>query len=428
MAATERNEQPAHLASYLFSRREAILNNWRRTCEEDINLPSLRTMSREEFNNLVPLLLDIYELRLQDITKTDDPTMISSQHGLHRWHNGFLFRYLLIEIKYLYQCLADELDRYWQLYPETSATVIKKAYNLLIGIMGETIDGSASRFDELQHLQAASRAANLENAFNRLNELSRERDDILRTSSHDLRGSMSIIQSAAFMLDMEGKSDEERRQLIEMLNRNLQNVQGMLQQLMSLARLDAGQEKLEITTFDASHLLFELVESTTPLADERGIKLLADGPRQLLVTTDEVKIKRIVQNLLLNALHYTPSGVVSVTWATESESRWTLTVQDSGPGLPEGLVSLLVNHLKPPLENTAIFNKEDAKSIDITQTVGYNEYMLKNNPLKTGEGGEGVGLYIVKRLCEMLSATMDVETFPGKGTLFRIRFPLNLHS
>ncbi|GAB3168763.1 hypothetical protein GCM10027291_17800 [Telluribacter humicola] len=337
-------------------------------------------------------------------------------------------RSLLTEIKYLYQCLTNELELYWRLYPQTQPAVIQQAYHSLIAIMGDNIDGSASRFSELQHLEAASRAANLEKAMERLNELSRERDNILRTSSHDLRGSMSVIQSTAFMLDIEGKTEQEKKQLVEMLNRNLNNVQNMLQQLMSLARLEAGQEKLEITTFDASIMLHELVESATPMAEERGLKLLVDGPKQLQVTLDELKIQRIVQNLLLNALHYTATGVVSVTWASEKESRWTITVQDSGPGLPEGLVILLANHLKPPLENTAIYDKEALKNNDNKQSVAFNESILKNetNFSSTGAGGEGIGLYVVKRLCEMLNASMDIESFPGKGTLFRIRFPLSM--
>ncbi|WP_327488871.1 HAMP domain-containing sensor histidine kinase [Telluribacter sp.] len=385
-------------------------------------------MSRQEFIDLTPLLLEVYNQRLQEEEQSKDPVRISSEHGLHRWHYGFSLRTLFTEIKFLYACLANELDQFWKLYPDTSPEVIQRAYHLLIELLNENIEGSANRFDELERMEAASRAANLEIALQKLNELTRQRGDILRTSSHDLRGSMSVIQSTAFMLDMEGTTPDERKQLLEMMNRNLQNVQIMMQQLMNLARLEAGQESVEIQSFDASQVLNELIDGARTLANERNLVLMADGPTKLLVRTDPIKLRRIVQNLLLNAINYTPSGVVSVTWANENEARWTVAVQDSGPGLPKGLVSLLSHHLQPIEENTGVKGKIEIEDQDpivyepkalsvINEQAGSN-YSSKSS-------GEGVGLYIVKRLCEILQASMDIESVPGKGTIFRIRFLMN---
>ena len=143
--------------------------------------------------------------------------------------------------------------------------------------------------------------------------------------------------------------------------------------------------------------------------------------------SDAVKVQRILQNLLYNALKYTKSGWINVSWAQENETRWILSVQDSGPGFtPNSPTGLLAEQLKPLSEPTSAH-----------QSGGSDEYPLQEPPtteaLKTPAASqqkesEGLGLFIVKKLCELLQASMDIESAPGKGTLVRIRFQSNLES
>lgn len=204
----------------------------------------------------------------------------------------------------------------------------------------------------------------------------RERGELLRRTSHDLRGNFGIIQGAATLLDF-ANSDDERAQMLGVLQRNLKQGTQLLTEMLDMARLEAGQEELHITSFDVAELLWELAESVRPLANERNLWLYVDGDVTLVVENDAVKIRRIAQNLLLNAIKYTEAGGVTINWKVDAD-YWWLTVVDTGPGLPE------------------------------------------STRLKSGEG---IGLIIVRQLCELLTCQLSVDSRPGEGTQFSLRFP-----
>ncbi len=102
--------------------------------------------------------------------------------------------------------------------------------------MHETIDGSVVKYYDLHSLEAAQRTFTLQQALDQMADLNRQRGNILRTSSHDLKGSLGIISGAASMLKRDGLNQQQREKHLAMLNRNLNNVQSMLGSLMDLAR------------------------------------------------------------------------------------------------------------------------------------------------------------------------------------------------
>ena len=269
-----------------------------------------------------------------------------------------------------------------------------------------------------QKITAAERAANLQQTLDDLNELIRRRADVLRMASHDLRGSFGIMRGAAYILDQPGNTEEERSEMVQMLQRNFSKVTSMLTQLMDLARLEAGQESLYIEAFDVSELLKRVTETLTPFAEERNLYLHTEGPVNLPIRGDAIKIQRIVQNLLLNALKYTRRGGVTVTWLSEGPLRWLLLVEDTGPGLSEKSATAL--SMEPSLEQVTIEGRKS--TVSVTSTEADKEAEL---PSSAHPKGEGIGLHIVKRLCELLNANMEVEATPNAGTTIRIRFPMH---
>jgi K+-sensing histidine kinase KdpD len=295
------------LVTYLFTRRGAILNTWRTVCEQDPTLGKISQLNREEFNNLLPVILDILEQCLLDKPQQADLTVTAQGHGLHRWHKAHALMETMRELNHLTQTLFSELKVYTELYPDTDKALLVYVYEHINLVMQKTIDGSVQKYDELQRLQASSRAAGLQQAVDQMQQLSLERSDMLRTSSHDLRNSFGIISSAAVLLKMEDFTPEDRQKFLEMMSRNLTNVHGMLTGLMDLSRLEAGQETLQIESFDAAGLLKDIVAGTQPMAAEKNIIIRADGAATLLVETDRVKLYRVIQNILINALKYTPS-------------------------------------------------------------------------------------------------------------------------
>lgn len=423
-------DQLTELVSYLFTRREAILNNWRTACEQDPTLSKISALSREEFNNLLPIVLDILEQRLLNQEPKADTAVTASSHGLHRWKKALHLSETLQELHHLTQILYGELQSFQELFPHSDARMLLRVQQQITQLMSETINGSVHKYDELQRLEAANRANALQQAIDQMETISRQRGDMLRTSSHDLRSSFGIVNSAAYLLKTEGLSEQERDQYLDMLNRNLNNIQSMLGNLMDLSRLEAGEETLQIEPVDIAELLRELVRSAQPIAAERGLVLQADGPDSLVAETDRVKLQRIVQNLVLNALKYTTAGFISVSWGLENGIRYIISVQDSGPGLPNHLTNLLARQLKPTVEPTSATGPEQA---DPVAAYPSDKHLIPPgntlvDHINQPDKGEGVGLQIVKRLCDLIDANMDVETQPERGTLVRLRIPTHWDS
>jgi signal transduction histidine kinase len=424
MATNPDSVQPsAELAKHLLNRRDAILNKWRTVCEQDPTLSHVASLTREEFNNMLPITLNILGQRLQAQSEEADATTVASAHGLHRWHHGQPLRNVLTELNHLYRLLFDELTLYQQLNPQTDLAVLLAASGQLAQLKSETIEGSATEYEAQQRLAATSRSAGLQQALTQLNQLSRERGDLLRASSHDLNGSFATIQGAAFLLNQEGKTEEDRTRLANMLNQNLTGVRNMLRQLTDLARLEAGQESLDIQPFDAAVLLRELVAIAQPLAIQKGLTFQTDGPDTLPVKGDAVKIQRIVQNLLLNAVKYTPTGLISVSWSSEGNYRWYVSIQDSGPGLPENSMGMLLGQrLYPVTEPSAVLKRDSTTDYVAAPSADPGPFVPEVAGDQPIRNGEGIGLHIVKQLCELMGANIDVETGSGNGTLFRVRF------
>jgi len=423
-------EPLSELVSYLFTRREAILSNWRMACEQDPALGKVSLLNREEFNNLLPIVLDILEQRLLNKPQQADLGMTAQGHGLHRWHKTHDLMETMQELNYLTRTLYSELELFTELYPETDKALIMYVHGQIVLLMQETIHGSLQKYDELQRLQASSRAATLQQALDQMQELSVQRNDMLRTSSHDLRGSFGMISSAAMLLKMEGLTPQEQQQFLDVMSRSLENVHAMLTGLMDLSRLEAGQETLQTEKVDAVRLLKDILAGAQPMAAQKNIILRADGIDTLMVETDRVKLGRIIQNILINALKYTPSNpqhpaIVSVSWSSEGDYRWAFSVQDSGPGMPDNLTGIFSDQLRPTVEPTAIMGPDHAEPTavlpdDIPRIPDSDELArLTNQATKS----EGVGLQIVKRLCELLDANLDIESTKGRGTLFRVRLP-----
>lgn len=410
--ATPLHQSVQLLTDYLYARRETLLNNWRTRCETDESLQTPASLSRQEFNNQVPVLLNILSQRLLRRDAETDPGERAAQHGLLRWQRGYSFRELLHELNNFYLTLADELEGYLVLYPDTPAQVMALANREVLRLITEVNVGSATYYDELHQTSAAEQVQTLQLALDQLQQVTRRRGERLRETTHDLRGSFGIVSGAASLLQLP-VDEEERQQFLTMLGRNLLTAQQLLEKLSDYTRLEAGQEQLAIEAFDAAHLLHDLVNEAQELASERNLVLKAEGPDRLPVVSDPTTVRRLVQNLVTSALKHTASGWVSVSWATEGNQHWLISVQDTGSALRERPITMLAEQLKPLEEPTSIY----ASGIPRVTTPATHVPEAETTP----PASEGIGLFMVKRLCELLKAGMAVETAPEGGTLIRIR-------
>jgi signal transduction histidine kinase len=301
------------------------------------------------------------------------------------------------------------------------------ARRALANLCWDGISDSTTQYWRLHQSEAAGHVRDLEQALSTLNELDQIRGEALREAAHDLRGNVTVMKGATSLLSSDDVPESMRPQFFDMLQRSVSTLHEMLDDLMSLARLEAGHEQLQVAPFDAAVLLSDFGTTSMPLAQERGLFLKMEGPRSLLVDGDRTKVQRILQNLLLNALKYTQRGGITVIWGEAGSSdnkNWMFCVQDIGPGLDAGPGAPLARHLYAPTQVA----HEIEDSLDETPTAD----QIPNAPTAPAQSqtlpahqlpGEGVGLSIVKRLCELLDASLELETSPGAGSTFRVTLP-----
>ncbi len=378
----------AALASHLQSRRQAILDHWRQKVRQDHRLPSGDALPvRQLYDHLPAMLMKLEEeLRGTAASATTVPPAreLALAHGQERWQQGFGLREVVRELGTLNECVVAEMDRYasdeHDISPGISPEALSEARRTWASMVGVAIEESLERYFDLQKLEAASHLDELELALESLRRMEQQRIDLWRQAAHDLRGNLSVVANATAGLAHADTPEPVQGEFLRMLMRNVTSLHHLLDDVTSLARLEAGQESSQLDSVDVGAMLSSLCQDIRPIALERGLTLNCNGPNEFAARADVVKVKRIAQNLILNAVKYTRQGGVTVGWDSNANDppTWCLTVSDTGPGLGA--------------------------------TAG--------NLVPQAARGEGIGLSIVKRLCELLNATIELKAKPRSVRLF----------
>ncbi len=413
-----------HLAEHLRVRREAILDAWRRAVDSDPQLTAAATLSRAQFVDHVPEVLDTFERRLsaetgaQKHAAAEDQKEGAAAHGLQRWQQGYNLRDTTRDWGHLHLCLLAEIEAFASTLDDPGRAAMPVARRALARLVNDGVSESASQYAEMRQAAAAAQVGELERALKKLASIEQQRAAAWREAAHDLRGSVGVLQSASSILDRDGAPETVRDHSLQVLKRGVQSLHELLSDLIDLARIDAGQDHLSLETFDAAMALRQLSDTLRAVAHERNLFLRVSGPSTLEVQGDRIKILRVAQNLLLNALRYTRTGGVTLEWeavGTEKRPQWRLSIIDSGPGITQTSSAPIVQALDEATRSAQRL-KEDAEESDADPAD-------PAQPLPNSVGhGEGIGLTIVKRLCELLEATVELESQPD-GTTFRITLP-----
>jgi signal transduction histidine kinase len=434
MSADDSSKRLQAIASYLAQRQPDILRRWHALVDGDPELSTASSISRAQFYDHIPQVLDAFGRRLRARNEGDkeearaEEKRSAAEHGLHRWQQGYNQLETMREWAHLQMCLLEELERYATEHPDADATALRLSRRALARLCGDGVCESAARYGRLQQLEAASRVRDLQQALAQLQSLERERAERLREAAHDLRSSVGVVRMAAEVLDRSSVSETARAQMSQALQRGTVSLRDLLTDLMDLARLEAGHERRNLVDFDAAQTLREFCEPLRALAAQRNLFLRTDGPEKLIVEGDPPKVQRIAQNLMLNALKATAEGGVRVTWEQRTSGereQWILCVQDTGPGLTTGTGAPLERALKHATEESQEVEAARAAGESGSQPLDPAPTLPSRSAAEgsRGQGGEGIGLSIVKRLCELLDASIELETSPGEGTTFRVIFP-----
>jgi signal transduction histidine kinase len=398
----------AALASYLRGRRDAILQAWQLAIKWDPKVATGDSLPRVQLLDHIPSMLATFERALHaPVSSAADAVQEAGQqpaaaHGLQRWRQGYDLREVTRELGKLNECVVAELDSYTAAHAELSHAASAAARRVWAAMCSTGIEESVGQYFELQKQEAAGHVKDLESALTEIRELEQQRGDLWRQAAHDLRGNLGVVANATVALTHSELHDSSRDDFVRILMRNVTSLHHLLDDVTSLARLQAGREQRRIELLDVTPIMQQLCEGIRPLAQQHRLFLRCDGPQGFAAEGDAVKIRRIAQNLILNAVKFTREGGITVSWGDSEANdtkRWVLSIQDTGPGIH--------SDAGIPL-SIALEGKSSAQRTD--DAAG-------------SDTGEGIGLSIVKRLCDMLDASIELKSVEGVGTTFRILFP-----
>lgn len=233
-----------------------------------------------------------------------------------------------------------------------------------------------------------------------LYESNRLKGEFLANVTHELRTPLvSIIGFAELLGDLSKNPSPDHSRLGRYSQNILTSGRSLLDiinDLLDLAKIEAGKMELHITEFSLLELSQDLLDFVRPLAEKREQKLIAEFPEHLpRMTSDSGKIKQILYNLLSNGIKFTPvGGSITLNVGGEAGGFVRLTVRDTGPGIPQS-------------QRSHIFEK--FYQVDSSATREHT--------------GTGLGLAITQDLVHMLGGTITLEPDTGNGATFVVRLP-----
>ena len=239
-------------------------------------------------------------------------------------------------------------------------------------------------------------AADLQRRAGERDQLERMKDEFVLTASHELRSPLTSVQGFAELLLLERERlSPKQAETVEVILDNTRHLVRLLNDLLDLARSDAGRLTIRPEPTDAASLIEDAARTMRAQLDARRqelhLEIEAELPR---IEADRDRIRQVLVNLLTNANEYCPEGAGIRVKACRAGAEVEIDVVDDGPGIPE-------QQLKRIFER---FSRGDAGE---TQRVG----------------GTGLGLAISKSLIELHGGTIAAESAPGEGSTFRIRLP-----
>lgn len=259
----------------------------------------------------------------------------------------------------------------------------------LIGVQAIFRDITERKRGEEQ-LRAAKEAAE---------EADRAKSEFLALMNHELRTPLSVMTGYLDLLlsGTFGPLNEEQRSVIQRLHANTNSVVDLISGVLNLNRLDAGHLVVERTEVSIARMLQELERETSGARELSGLRFIWRTERDLpTLFSDSEKLKVVIRNLLNNAIKFTRVGEI-IVGAHRKEDAIEIYVADTGVGIT-------------PEQQSVIFEA-------FRQGEAVNA---------RGLTGVGLGLYIVKRLLDLLGGTVSVQSEIGKGSVFSVRLPLRI--
>jgi len=358
------------LSAVLLEERESLLAHWRARVLE---IPAARKLDVPALNDHMPRFVAEVAAALRRAEDGDGAPNVASPpaHGGQRFDDGFDIEQVVAEYAIVRNCILELAERHQVAVQGGPLRVLNEVLDAAIGAAVKT-------FAERQAL-----------------ETQRRREEYLAFVAHDLRTPLSAITLATHILELrwpDGSPDPDTARMLRTLRRNTRHLVSLASKVLeeNTHLLTELGVKLERRPFDLWPLVEGVMLDVQPMAIEARTALVNRVPEDLAMAADAGLVRRIFQNLVANAIGYAPGGVV------------TIGARDAGPGSP---VECWVADNGPGIPADRIGKVFDA---------------LETDPERDGVG---LGLAIVKTFVEAHEGTVQVESSPGQGCVFRFTIP-----
>ncbi len=264
---------------------------------------------------------------------------------------------------------------------------VRTAAGKCIGIGAAVVDITARKDAELA-AQAAKEVAEA---------ASLAKSQFLAVMSHELRTPLTTVIGYADLLmgGTSGPVAPRQRDQLARIKTSAWNLVGIIEEILTFSRADAGKEKAFFEVTDVAALAREAAETIEPQARGAGLAFRAEGLGGIRrIVTDGGKIRQILMNLLGNAVKFTESGAVELELAEDAQGGCAFHVRDTGPGIAAR-------------DQELIF--EPFRQLDQSST--------------RQQGGTGLGLTVSRQLARLLGGDVTVASTPGMGSTFTLRIP-----
>jgi two-component system, OmpR family, phosphate regulon sensor histidine kinase PhoR len=361
------------LAALIKRERNTLLSRWRQQVRQ---LPSAQRLDTPTLNDHLPGLIDELAIALEsDSTETISEALSAGSppaHGLQRVQDGFDIEEVVAEYNILRDCIHDLAD-------SAGLALQGKPFHILNRVLDGAIGLAVQTY-----------------ATQRALEVQKRREEYLAFVAHDLRTPLNAISLAARVL--EGTFGErsvaaDSVQMLRTLRRNVQHLDALVGKVIkeNTNLITEIGVRLERRAFDLWPLVEALIHDLHPVAGTASTRLVNRVPDDLIVFADASSLRRVFQNLIANAITYTPRGEVIIAARELGEDGaiecW---VSDNGAGIPTERLEKVFDKLETDSQ------KED---------------------------GLGLGLAIVKTFVEAHDGHVSVESKEGLGTTFRFTLP-----
>ncbi|MFD1363201.1 ATP-binding protein [Lentibacillus salinarum] len=276
----------------------------------------------------------------------------------------------------------------------------KKMSDPLLEMEQATREISKGNLDIRVNIPSEDEIGSLGKAINDLaletNRYRSNRREFFANISHELRTPISYMKGYAHVLK-QGlyRTEEERLQYLNIIESETERMVRLINDLFDLSKMEEGKIDLQMSTVDLTEVLESALFKVKMEFDNKGLTFKTQIDENVpYIEADGIRLEQIFTNLLGNAVRYTENGSVSVkVWSADNKVH--VNIEDTGIGIPEKDL---------PLVFERFYRVEKSRSREL--------------------GGTGLGLSIVKNLVELQNGTISVSSQVGKGTRFRLSFPV----